>query len=70
MKAFQQHLNAYKELTKDNHHIHSVIKEWLNICKDMKAHSLTEIEAKQLLVKPDVFQPDDVVDPDSLGSLR
>ena len=65
LKAFQQHLNAYKKLTKDNHRIHSVIKEWLETRKDMKAHALTKIEAKQLLVKPDLFQPDDVVDPDS-----
>ena len=65
LKAFQQHLNAYKRLTKDNHRIHSVIKEWLDTHKDMKAHSLTEIEKKQLLIKPEVFQPDHVVDPES-----
>ena len=64
LKAFKHQLNCYEELTKENHRIHSMIKDWLDTrVTDMKSHSLTEIEQKQLLVKPDVFQPDDVADP-------
>ena len=64
MKGFQAHMRAIENLQEEDSRIHTMITDWIKTKNDMKKHCLTEIERKQLLRKPDVFQDDWQVDPE------
>ena len=64
VKAFQKHLCSVEHLQKEDSCVHTMITDWVKTKDDMKKHSLTNIEKKFLLTKPDVFQDDWQVDPE------
>ena len=64
LKAIQDHLNLLKSFNEHaDPRILTMVTEHLKIASEMKLHTLSEIDKKLLLVRPQVFQPDHIVDP-------
>lgn len=63
LKSIQDNLNPQSFNDHADPRILTIITEHMNIVKDMKLHTLSDIDKKKLLVCPQVFQLDHIVDP-------